>query len=345
VLFRHYFYLSSFSDTMLRHSEHLVHQLLASRPLDADSLVVEVASNDGYLLQYYMERSIPVLGIEPAENVAQLSRDRGIPTICDFFSESLARRLGDEGKKADIIHAHNVLAHVADLNGTVRGIAHLLKDTGLAVIEVPYVRDMVECCEFDTIYHEHLCYFSLTALDGLLRRHGLVISEVEHMPVHGGTLRIYATKSRGENTPASVAALQRDEQAWRVRDASVYRNLAVRVERLRRDLLELLAELKSSGKRIAAYGASAKGSTLLNCFGIGEDTLDYVVDRNPAKQGHYMPGVRLPICPPERLLTDRPDYVLILSWNIADEILRQQAAYRMAGGCFIVPVPDVRVIH
>ena len=347
-LFRKYFYLSSFSDTLLRHAEEIAGQLSSSRRLDNNSLVIEIASNDGYLLQYYKRASIPVLGIEPATNIARVAEDeRGIPTLSEFFGPALAAELGKQGKYADVIHANNVLAHVADLNGFVRGLHLLLKDDGCAVIEVPYVKDMIDRTEFDTIYYEHLCYFSLTALDRLFRSHNLVIQDVYRLPIHGGTLRIYV----GKDKPASEATqsssthgLLEEEKAWAVGEFEFYRGFGEKVERLRSDLLTLLRDLKAHDKQIAVYGASAKGSTLLNCFGIGRETLDYVVDRSTAKQGYYTPGTHLPIYAPENLLETMPDYVLLLTWNFADEILNQQSEYRRRGGRFIIPIPEVTVV-
>jgi SAM-dependent methyltransferase len=353
-LFREYFYLSSFSDTMLRHANDIAARLIPERKLSEESLVVEIASNDGYLLQYYKERGISVLGIEPAVNIARIARDeRGIPTVCEFFDEALARELRESGKRADIIHANNVLAHVVDLNSVVRGIAVLLSDTGVAVIEVPYVGDLIDHCEFDTIYHEHLCYFSLTTLNHLFRRHNLIITDVEHLPIHGGSLRVFAAKTghqdervaggSGQQSTAVVRMLKAEKE--RGMDSSeFYRKFAANVEGLRSQLLEMLNDFKREGKRIAAYGASAKGSTLLNYFGINGQVLDFVVDRSTVKQGHYTPGTHLLIFAPEKLLEEMPDYVLLLTWNFADEILDQQMEFRRRGGRFIIPIPELRLV-
>ena len=341
TLFQEYFYLSSFSETMLRHSEENVRALIQSRDLNSESFVIEIASNDGYLLQYYKRDGIPVLGIEPARNIAQTAVERGIPTVCEFFDAELAKKLMAEGKRADVVHANNVLAHVPDLNGFVHGVQLLLKDTGVAVIEVPYVKDMIDRTEFDTIYHEHLCYFSLTALDHLFRRHDLVIEDVKHLDIHGGTLRIQARKQNARST--TVEEMLADEAAW-AGNEEFYRGFGKDVERLRVELVSLLSKLKAEGKRIAVYGASAKGSTLMNYFGLGHPLLDFVVDRSTIKQGHYTPGTHLPIYAPAMLLEEKPDYVLLLTWNFADEILQQQDEYRKQGGRFIIPIPEVRVM-
>ena len=345
-MFRQYLYHSSFSETMLRHSEALAGRTAEARGLNGDSLVIEVASNDGYLLQYYKQRGIPVLGIEPAENIASWAVEhRGIPTVCDFFTADLAGRLAAEGRRADLIHANNVLAHVPDLNGFVAGFRTLLKPDGVAIVETPYVKEMLDHCEFDTIYHEHLFYYSLTALNRLFGRHGLTTLDVERLPIHGGSLRLTVGHESGPGRPsAAVASLLAEEADWGVDRPDSYREFAGRVDDLKRSLRETLVGLKDRGKRLAAYGASAKGSTLLNYVGIGRDLIDFVVDRSTFKQDLYTPGTHLPIRPPEALLETMPDYVLLLTWNFADEILAQQAEYRARGGRFVVPVPRVRVV-
>ncbi|OLE61125.1 MAG: methyltransferase, partial [Cyanobacteria bacterium 13_1_40CM_2_61_4] len=304
-LFRDYLYFSSFSDTMLSHAQAIVERVIEWRPLDANSLAVEIASNDGYLLQYYKQAGIPVLGIEPAINIARVAQDeRGIRTLTDFFDAETAARLVEQGERADVIHANNVLAHVPDLNGFVRGLRLLLKPEGVAIIEVPYVKDLIDRCEFDTIYHEHLSYFSFTAVNQLFERQGLAIQWVERLAIHGGSLRIFVGVDSGAQRPTVVTELLDEETRWGVNQVDFYQDFAQRVAELKTSLRNFVFDLKDRKLRLAAYGAAAKGSTLLNYLGIGRSALDFVVDRSTHKQGRYMPGVRLPIYSPARLLEE-----------------------------------------
>jgi len=345
VLFRDYVYFSSFSETMLGHAATLASRMVNERLLTSQSLVIEAASNDGYLLKNYKAAGVKVLGVEPAHNVARTAIEQhGIPTAEEFFTLEFARRLVAEGHRADVFHAHNVLAHVPDLNGFVVGIRTVLKPNGMAVIEVPYLKDMLDQCEFDTIYHEHLCYFSLTALNRCFKRHDLCITDVERVAIHGGSIRLFASLV-GSDNPVSprVAALLAEESQWQVDTQAPYKNFALRVNQIKASLRMLLGNLKAAGLKLAAYGASAKGSTLLNYCEIGSETLDFVVDRSTVKQGKFTPGTHLRIYSPDKLLEAQPDFTLLLTWNFAEEILRQQEEYRRRGGRFIVPVPAPRV--
>jgi len=337
-----YPYYSSYSDTLLDHSRAHAADLIASRRLNDSSLVVEVASNDGYMLRNFLERGIPVLGIDPAPGPASTAAGLGIRTIPDFFTEELGRSLAGEGVRADVIIANNVLAHVADTNGFVRGLAAILAPDGVLSVEVPYLGDLVRGCAFDTIYHEHLCYFSLTSLDALFRRHGLFLRRVARLPIHGGTLRVYV--GREDEPGDDVLALLEEERSSGLTQPAFFDAFAARVESAVGRLAGLLGELRSAGKTIAAYGAAAKGAILLNYAGIGPEIIDFVVDRNPHKQGWLMPGVDIPILDPAELRVRSPDYLLILPWNLEAEILAQQEGYRRAGGRFIVPIPEPRVV-
>ena len=345
ALFRDYPYFSSFSDTMVAHAQELSRGLIQDRSLTSDSLVIELASNDGYLLQFYRDAGIPVLGIEPALNIASVAQERGIETISDFFDSTLASDLVSAGRRADVIHAHNVLAHVPDLNGFVDGIAQVLKSEGIAVIEVPYLGDLIDHTEFDTIYHEHLSYFSLTSLDRLFSSHGLTIFDIVRERIHGGTLRIYAGRSETyRERSAAMRALLATERDRGMTHEGFYRDFGGRVSTLKNSLLGLLSQLKSSGQSIAGYGASAKGTTLLTYCGIGRNLLDFLVDRSTVKQGYLAPGSHLPIYSPDYLLREMPDFTLLLVWNFAEEVLAQQTEYRSRGGRFIIPIPFPQIV-
>ena len=345
LLFRHYVYFSSFSDTVLHKSRDLARRIVRMRELDGKSRVQEIASNDGYLLQFYKEAGIPVLGIEPAENIARVAQERGIRTLCEFFGRELALQLQRQGEQADVIHANNVLAHVADLDGFIEGLRSVLKPDGIAVIEVPYVKEMIERLEFDTIYHEHLSYFSLASLTRLFEARQLMIVDAEQLSIHGGSLRLFVEHAIKRAVPTQrVQELAAGERECGVTGFEFYKGFANKVQQLKKRLTAQLKTLKADGHRIAAYGASAKGTTLLNYFGIGRETLEFVADRSTVKQGLYTPGTHLPICAPEKLPETMPDYVLLLTWNFVDEILEQQREYRRRGGKFIVPIPEPRVI-
>jgi SAM-dependent methyltransferase len=339
-LFSDYVYASSYAESVVSNAATSVSRVVQERGLGPDSLAMEVASNDGYLLQHYAQRGVPVLGIDPAANLIPAAEARGVPTICGFFGSELAEELRSAGRRPNVLHANNVLAHVPDVNGFVRGMARILADDGVAIIETPYVRDLVERLEFDTIYHEHLFYYSLTSIEGVLRRNGLNVVDVEQIPLHGGSLRVSATPGEAANPTPVVTDMLAAEEEVGITSLEYFQGFAERVYRLCDRLRTLLAELGADGRRIAAYGAAAKGAVLLNALGIGKETLEFVADRSPHKHGRSMPGVRVPVVPAERILEAMPDYVLLLAWNHAEEILDQQAEYRNRGGHFIVPVPE-----
>jgi SAM-dependent methyltransferase len=345
-IFDDYAYFSSFSDSWLAHARRYTEAMIERFKLGPSSRVVEIASNDGYLLQYFQQAGVPVLGIEPSGNVAKAAIDKGVPTRIEFFGTTAARRLAAEGHLADLLLGNNVLAHVPDLNDFVAGMKIALAPQGIITMEFPHLEKLVAQCQFDTIYHEHFSYFSFCAVERVFARHGLTLFDVEELPTHGGSLRIYARHADASARPvtAAISALRQREQSAGYERIDLYRAFAQRVCEAKRDLLAFIIRAKREGKSIVAYGAAAKGNTLLNYCGIGTDMIDYVVDRSPYKQGRLLPGTRIPIHPPEHIGETRPDYVLILPWNLREEISQQMAHINHWGGRFVVPIPQVEVL-
>jgi 2-polyprenyl-3-methyl-5-hydroxy-6-metoxy-1,4-benzoquinol methylase len=345
-IFSDYAYFASYSDTWLRHAQMYVEMACERFGLDSQSQVVEIASNDGYLLQYFVAKGIPVLGIEPAANVAETAITKGIPTRVEFFGEDMARRLVAEGMQADLIVGNNVLAHVPKLNDFVRGLTILLKPHGAVTLEFPHLLRLMAENQFDTIYHEHFSYFSLITVERLFTAHGLTLFDVEELSTHGGSLRIYAGHADHDSKTAAarILELRAKEEAAGLTRLESYFSYAERVKETKRKLLTFLMAAKRAGKNIVGYGAAAKGNTLLNYCGIRSDFIDYTVDRSPHKQGHFLPGTHIPIYSPDKIKETRPDYLLVLPWNLVDEITGQMGYIREWGGQFVVPIPEVRVI-
>jgi hypothetical protein len=345
-IFSEYAYFSSYSDSWVEHARRYTVDMTRRFGLGPTSSVIELASNDGYLLQWFVQQGIPVLGIEPAANVATAAEERGVPTLVRFFGVELAAQLAAEGRHADLLIGNNVLAQVPDLNDFVGGMALVLGAEGVITLEFPHVLRLIDENQFDTIYHEHFSYFSLHTVASILSRHGLEVFDVDELPTHGGSLRVYARHDDDLTHPVTPAVkeLLVTEEAFGLTDITRYARFASQVEETKRQILDLLIRLKREGASIAGYGAPGKGNTLLNYCGIRTDFIEFTVDRNPYKQGKFLPGTHIPIHPPEAIERRRPDYVFILPWNVQDEIIAQLSYIRDWGGQFIVPIPTARVL-
>jgi SAM-dependent methyltransferase len=341
-----YAYFSSYSSSWLEHSRRYVTDMLDRFQLDAQSQVVEIASNDGYLLQYFQERGIPVLGIEPAANVAAVARAKGIDSLVQFFSVETATQLVRAGRRADLLLGNNVLAHVPDLNDFVAGLKLLLAPGGVITMEFPHLLNLIQQNQFDTIYHEHFSYFSLLAVDKIFAHHGIVLFDVEQLPTHGGSLRIYGRHQENRERPigGNIDRLKAAERSAGLEEISTYHAFASQIQTIKRQLLTFLIQAQERGQQVVGYGAPAKGNTLLNYCGVKTDLLAYTVDASPHKQNMLLPGTRIPVYAPQKILETRPDYVLILPWNIRQEIMESMQEVRQWGGQFVVPIPELTVL-
>jgi len=344
-IFSDYAYFSSYSETWLRHAENYTELMTERFGLNENSQVIEIASNDGYLLQYFQKQNIPVLGIEPAANVAKVAEEKGIPSLVKFFGVSTAQELVNQGIQADLLLGNNVLAHVPDLNDFVAGMKIVLKPNGILTMEFPHVLQLILQNQFDTIYHEHFSYFSFLTVEKVFATHGLTLFDVEELPTHGGSLRIYGQHNDGKKPISDrVSLLKSKERKAGLEQLETYLGFGDKVKSIKCDLLSFLIDAKKQGKSIVGYGAPAKGNTLLNYCGIRTDLIDYVVDRSPHKQGLFLPGTHIPISHPDKIRGTKPDYLLILPWNLKDEIMGQMADIREWGGKFIVPIPEVEIL-
>ena len=345
-IFGDYAYFSSYSDSWLKHADNYCASMKARFGLDEESFVVEVASNDGYLLQYFVQRNVPVLGIEPAANVAKVAVEKGVPTLVKFFGTNLAQELVSEGRSADLVLGNNVLAQVPDLNDFVEGLKCLLKPEGVLTLEFPHLLKLIEHNEFDTIYHEHFSYFSLLTTVSLMEAHGLKVFDVEELLSHGGSLRVFAcrTEAKTHTVEPSVAHVIEDEEKADLGEVDGYKTFARRVKETKLALLDFLLQAAREGKSVAGYGAPGKSATLLHYCGIGKDLIEYTVDRSPYKQGRFLPGTHIPIHHPDRIRETKPDYVLILPWNLQNEIMKQLHYIREWGGQFVVPIPTATIL-
>jgi C-methyltransferase C-terminal domain/Putative zinc binding domain/Methyltransferase domain len=340
-----YAYFSSFSDSWLKHAQNYAEQMRKRLDLKPNSLVVEIASNDGYLLRWFKDQGIQVLGVEPTANTAEAAIKMGIPTRVEFFGAAFASQLVSEGHQADLTAANNVLAHVPDIHDFVEGFRILLKATGTATFEFPHLLQLMRHTQFDTIYHEHFSYLSLQVVERVFGEHGLVVHDVEELPTHGGSLRVFASHAAAKlPVSESVLTVRAKEREANFAHQNGYDGFAAKVQRVKNELLSFLIEAKKSGEQVVGYGAPAKGNTLLNYCGVKSDLLTYTVDRSPHKQGHFLPGIRIPIFSPEKISETKPDYVLILPWNLKEEITEQMAHIRDWGGRFVVPIPNLEIL-
>jgi len=345
-IFSDYAYFSSYSESWLKHAKDYTNLMIGRFGFDSQSKVIEIASNDGYLLQYFRERGIPVLGIEPANNVAKAAQDAGIPTIVKFFGTQTAMDLDREGKYADLLIGNNVLAHVPNINDFLKGVKIILKPDGVITMEFPHLMKLMDENQFDTIYHEHFSYFSFITVERIFTSHGLTIFDVDELSTHGGSLRIYARHSedRSKSISQKVSDLKKREEVAGFSHLESYLSFSEKVKETKRKILSFLLEAKQKGKSIVAYGAAAKGNTLLNYCGIRSDFIDYIVDRSPHKQGHYLPGTHLPILSPDKIRETKPDFLVILPWNLKEEIMEQMSYISDWGGKFVVLIPQVEVL-
>ncbi len=341
-----YTYFSSYSDSWLQHASNYVDMMMERFGFNENSQVVELASNDGYLLQYFKKKGVPILGIEPAANVAEVAEKNGIPSVVKFFGVQTANDLVNDGTKADLLLGNNVLAHVPDINDFVGGMKIILKEEGIITMEFPHLMRLIELNQFDTIYHEHFSYLSFTTVEKIFAHHGLTLFDVEELPTHGGSLRIFARHQQDESKPVTerVHAMRNTEAEKGFTTLDYYLSYQTQIDETKRNLLKFLIEAKEQGKTVAGYGAPCKGNTLLNYCGVKVDLIQYTVDRSPAKKGSYLPGTRIPIYDPDKLFETKPDYILILPWNLKDEIVNQMSDARSWGCKFVVPIPTVEVI-
>ena len=345
ILFGNYIYVSGTSEALRKHFEGLAKEVVNNFKLNSESLVIDIGSNDGTLLKEFKNHYLKVLGVEPAVNISKIAQEKGITTVNDFFSKNIAKKIIKDNGKADVITATNVIAHTNDLDKLLKGVSYLLKDDGVFVIEVPYLVDLLENIEFDTIYHEHLSYFAVRPLKKLFEDRDFKIINIERAKIHGGTIRVFVSKKKSMyDINENVNQLLLLEKEKKMHEVTVYKKFAVRVEKLREDLVSLLQRLKSENKKVVGYGAAAKGNTLLNYYRIGPELIEFIADLSPMKQNKFTPGTHIPVYSPEMIYETKPDYMLILAWNFADEIMKQQHKFKEKGGKFVTPIPEVKVI-